>query len=159
MHFHLRCLLITATLAIEACAIGSSSAGDTWTILSPAARDMSVIGASWLPTPQQVSAAREAAKQRILHDAHALRPVGLDEWRLRDAREIVQRWNTYRLQAWGYTKHHKKLIHLSFLTLDQMHVDWRHELVVVSDGGSAFWQAEYDPTSGKILWWQANGVA
>jgi hypothetical protein len=158
MHFRVHYLIVTTALAIGACA-EIDSPSDRWTILSPAARDMSVIGANWVPTPQQVLAARDAASHQITHESETLRPVGLDERRLRDAGEILQQWNSYRLQAWGYTKHHKKLIRLSFLTVDQLHADWRHELVVVSDGGSAFWQADYDPASGKIVWWQANAVA
>jgi hypothetical protein len=160
MHYPTRCLVAAAALTIQACVDTSFEAKDTWTILSPTTRDMSVIGANWLPSAEQVLAAREAARQRIAQDAKALPPVGRNEWRLRDARDILQHWNSYRLQAWGYTKHHKKLIRLSFLTMDQMRdTDWRHELVVLSDGGSAFWQADYDPASGKILWWEANAVA
>ena len=121
---------------------------------------MSAVGANWVPSAQQVLAARDAARNQIARDLKALRPVGLDEYRLRDAKDILRDWNLYRLQAWGYTKHHKKLIRLSFLSPDVLRdTDWRHQLVVVSDGGSAYWQADYDPATGKILWWQANGVA
>src|SRR5689334_1655836 len=110
MHNPARCLIAAAVLTIQACADTSFEAKDTWTTLPPTTGDMSVIGANWLPSAEQVVAAREAARQRIAQDAKALPPVGREEWRLRDARDILQHWNSYRLQAWGYTKHHKKLI-------------------------------------------------
>lgn len=160
MHFHLRCLILVAGVAIDAYASGSSPERDTWTILSPKARDMSAMGANWTPSAQQVVAARDAAKATVALAAKTVPPVGSDEWRLRDARDITHHWKSYRLQAWGYTKHQKKLIRLNFFSIDALRdTNWRQELVVVSDGGSAFWQADYDPATGKILWWQANGVA
>src|ERR1700676_4525056 len=158
MHLRIRYAVLTSAIALQVCAdvASSSAASDTWTILSPSTRWMSDVGANWTPSAQQVIAARDAARLRINRDAKTLRPVGLDESRLRDARDILAHWPSYRLQAWGYTKHHKKLIRLSFLTLGHWDgMSWRRELISVSDGGSAFWQADYDPSTGKILWWQA----
>ena len=160
MHRAVRYLLAASVMAVHVNAEAAAPSQDTFAILSPRAKWMSAVGANWTPSAQQVLAAREEAKQRVVYDAKRLRPVGLDEWRLRDARDILHHWNSYRVQAWGYTKHRKKLIRLSFLSVDALRdTNWRQDLVVVSDGGSAFWQADYDPVTGKILWWQANAVA
>ena len=162
MHFACRYLAAISLIALQACAHAAprSASQDSFTILSPRAQWMSAVGANWVPSPQQVLAARDAARVQIASDQKTLRPVGLDEYRLRDAKDILRDWNSYRVQAWGYTKRHKKIIRLSFLSPDALRdTDWRHQLVVVSDGGSAYWQADYDPATGKILWWQANAVA
>ena len=160
MHLPTRYLTALSLIALQTCVASLASTQDTFTVLSPRAQWMSAVGAKWVPSSGQVLAARDAAKNQIARDLKTLRPVGLDEYRLRDAKDILRNWNSYRLQAWGYTKHHKKLIRLSFLRPDVLRdTDWRHQLVVVSDGGSAYWQADYDPATEKILWWQANAVA
>lgn len=138
----------------------SPAVGDTWAILSPGGPWMSAVGSNWTPSPRQVFAARDEARRQIIRDAQSLRPAGRDKWRLADARDILKNWRSYRMQSYGHTENHKQLIRLNFVTPDQPDDGrWRRELYVVADGGSAYWQADYDPSTGRILWWQANGVA
>jgi hypothetical protein len=89
-----------------------------------------------------------------------MRPVGNAKWQL-EIHYVLNHWAGYRLQAYGITQNHKRIIRLSFLTpRTPDDARWRqNELFLVSDGGAAYWQADYDPISHSILWWQANGVA
>jgi hypothetical protein len=159
---HLRGLTITSAVLLQACAQIPSTVNDadTWAILSPKAKVVAIVGGSWTPSAEQVFAARETARQRIIADAQTRGATGNDKWRVDNAHEILKNWPSYRLQAYGHTDHHKQLIRLSFITLDKDDDGgWRSDLYVVSDGGAAYWQADYDPSSGKIIWWEANGVA
>jgi len=155
--------MFVCAVALQACtAIPSSTppaAGDTWVILSPGAPG--VYRGTWTPTPQQVLAARDAARHRLQADINTLRPPGEGKWRLFCARRILSSWQLYRLQAYGAANEHGRVIRLNFITPGTPdNGRWRqNEMALVCDGGPAFWQADYDPASGAIVWWQANGVA
>ncbi len=90
-----------------------------------------------------------------------MRPVGDAKWRLEEVRYVLNHWAGYRLQAYGITQDHKRIIRLSFLTPHAPDDGrWRqNEPFLVCDGWAAYWQADYDPASGVILRWQTNGVA
>jgi hypothetical protein len=111
---------------------------------------------------EQALAARDAARRQVALDSH-LRLAHTDRrwWLGLDyAADILREWQTYRMQAYGVTVHGKHLVHLCFLTPEhQDDGSWRHDLLIISDGGYGFWDAEYDPSSGKILWWQTHAVA
>jgi hypothetical protein len=108
---------------------------------------------------QQVLAARAAAHDALRHDSR--RQAKDHGWRARDARNILKHWDGYRLQACGVTKDHRRIIYLSFITPDSVSdTEWkRNALLGMSDGGFYFWQAKYDPATGKVISWQANGEA
>jgi len=111
---------------------------------------------TWIPTTKQVLAAQQAARdtlRRVAKQTH--------HRQARDARDILEHWHGYRLQACGLTQDHRRIIYLNFITPDSSSdTDWKHNaLLEVSDGGFYFWQAKYDPTTGKIISWQANGLA
>ena len=164
MYLCIRRLVVVCVLALQSCTELPSAtppaAGDTWVILSPSAPD--VPPGAWRPTPEQVLAARDAARRRIKADLKTLRPVGaMGEWGLFSARAILRSWQSYRLQAYGTTHGHKRVIRLNFITPRTTDDGgWRENaLMLVCDGGPSYWQADYDPATGTILWWQANGVA
>src|SRR6266850_225664 len=157
MHFLMRMLLVGCFSVLLSCVELPSTTppytGDTWVILSPTAPG--VFRGSWTPIAEQVLAARTAAKQRIEHDLRLIGGGAEGKWRLFCAHQILHGWSSYRLQAYGTTREHRQVIRLNFVTFDVVGNDhWnRNELVIVSDGGPAFWQADYDPASGSIVWW------
>ncbi len=163
MHLVGRYLTVIFAVMLIACAAtspGTATFGDTWAILPLSAQWMSDIGANWVPSAEQVLAARDAARRRIISDTQGLGPRRLDAWHSSSAQEILHSWRSYRLQAYGHTDHGRRLIRLSFITLDSPNdTDWRHQFYIVMDGGSAYWQADYDPQTKTILWWEPNGVA
>ena len=163
MHLVGRYLTVVFAVMLMACAAtspGTAPFGDTWAILPLSAQWMSYIGANWVPSPEQVLAARDAARRRLISDTQGLGPRRLDAWHNSSAQEILRNWRSYRLQAYGHTDHGRRLIRLSFITLDSLNdTDWRHQFYIVNDGGPAYWQADYDPQTKAILWWEPNGVA
>ena len=165
MHARLYCAATACALTLQACATTAGDAaeqGKTWVILPAHAPVVAVVGGTWKPSVEQVLAARDAAKRQIASDTHLRIPHTDRRWRLGldYASDILREWNVYRMQAYGVTHSGRHMIHLCFLTPE--HPDdgsWKHDLLMISDGGSAYWDAEYDPTSGKILWWQTHAVA
>src|SRR5438270_5654639 len=147
---HLRGLALIFALLLQACAQmpPTAHADDTWAILSPEAKVVAIVGGSWTPSAEQVLAARDAAWRQVIADGAARGANTRDKWRIDNAHEILKNWRSYRLQAYGHKDHHKQLIRLSFITLDKDDDgSWRRDLYVVSDGGAAYWQADYDPSS------------
>ena len=132
--------------------------GNDWVILSPGAP---AVNGTWTPSAEQVLAGRAAAKRHLERLASNIRPVGDGKWRLEEVHHILTQWGTYKLQAYGATENNKKVVRLSFLTtFPPDDGRWRtNELYLVCDGGAAFWQADFDPVTGIIVSWQANGVA
>jgi hypothetical protein len=110
---------------------------------------------TWTPTTKQVLAARDAARLALRRVAKRNR-----NRQATDARDILQRWDGYRVQACGLTENHRRIIYLNFITPDSpSDTQWkRNELLDVSDGGFYFWQAKYDPATDVIVSWQANGL-
>ena len=105
-------------------------------------------------------AARKAARLYLqqLARAPAVTPRARSE--AGEAKKILARWRSYRLQAFGITEERRRVIYLNFVTpVADTRRSWSdNEIYNVSDGGTQFWQAVFDPRVGKILWHQANGL-
>lgn len=165
MHPRTRWIGFACALTLQACAnrpVGGGLLGKTWVVLPTSAPLVAQLGGTWTPSAEQALAARDAAKRQVALDAHRRLPHSDRRWwlGLDYASDMLREWQAYRMQAYGVTVHGKRVVHLSFLTPD--HPDdggWRRDLLIIGDGGYAFWDAEYDPSSGKILWWQTHGVA
>jgi hypothetical protein len=152
MHRLVRQSILLVVLLAAACASAQPPLrDDPWMIVTNP-QDCLI---TWTPTTKQVLAARDAARLALRRVAKRNR-----DRRATDARDILQRWHGYRLQACGLTENHRRIIYLNFITPESpADAQWkRNELVDVSDGGFYFWQAKYDPATGMIISWQANGL-
>jgi len=162
MHLRVACSIGVCLLVLlggaEISAKTPPASGDTWVILSPGAPS---VRGTWTPFADQVLEGRAAARRHLESLAKTMRPVGDAKWRLEEVRYVLNHWAGYRLQAYGITQNHKRIIRLSFLiphTPDDTR--WRqNELFLICDGWAAYWHADYDPATGVILSWQTNGVA
>jgi hypothetical protein len=128
--------------------------GDSWMIVTNP-QDRSI---TWTPTKRQVLVARAAARDTLQKlTKYQIKPTV--DWELGYARDILRKWQGYRLQVCGFTHDHRRIIYLNFVTPQSSADDeWkRNELLEVSDGDSLYWQAKYDPAKNKIVWWMPNG--
>jgi len=162
MHLRVRCFIAVCALGLSAgaelLAKPPPASGDTWVVLSPGAPS---VRGTWTPSVGQVLAGRGAARRHLEKLARTMRPVGDAKWRLEEVRYVLNHWKGYRLQAYGITQNRKQIVRLSFLIPHAPdNARWRqNELYLVCDGWAAYWHADYDPSTGVILWWQTNGVA
>ncbi len=152
----LRLFPLIIALCAVLCSPGASAqtVGDTWIIVTNP-QDSSI---TWTPTKRQVLVARAAARDTLQKlSQHRTKPTVY--WELGYARDILRKWQGYRLQACGLTQDHRRIIYLNFLTPDSpSDGQWkRNELLEVSDGDSNYWQAKYDPGKKTIVWWMSNG--
>lgn len=61
----------------------------------------------------------------------------------------------------GFIAKGKRLIYLSAVDssdIPKKDKSWRHEALVVCDGGDAFWGVEFDPATGKFAHLEFNGA-
>jgi hypothetical protein len=81
------------------------------------------------------------------------------------AKEILTKWDKYVCQAVGHTRDSKRLIHLNFFprkALSEEKEDptaWRRHFFIVYDGGSDYWQIDYDCNASECLYFEPNGDA
>ena len=143
--------LLIAVLSAACASAQSPLRDDPWIIVTNP-QDRLI---TWTPTTKQVLAARGAARAALRRTAKRSR-----DGQAGDAREILQRWHSYRVQACGLTEKQRRIIYLNFVTPDSpLDTEWkRNEMLDVKDGGFYFWQAKYDPSTGTIISWQANGL-
>jgi hypothetical protein len=152
MHHVFRLIIGLFALLAAAHASAQPLRDDSWIIVTDP-QDRLI---TWTATVNQVLAAQEAVRETLRRTAKQSR-----HRQARDARDILEHWHGYRLQACGLTQDHRRIVYLNFITPDSSSdTEWkRNALLEVSDGGFYFWQAKYDPATGKIISWQANGVA
>jgi hypothetical protein len=151
MHRVLAQIIVLSAVVFVTAGSAQPLRDDPWIIVTDP-QDRSI---TWTPTTQQVLAARDAARQTLRRVAKRR-----GDRQARDARDILQHWEGYRLQACGLTQSRRRIIYLNFITPDSpSDTQWkRNELLDVSDGGFFFWQAKYDPATSAIIHWLANGL-
>ena len=152
----LRVFRLTIAVCAVLCSPGASAqiVGGTWITVTDS-QDPSI---TWTPTTQQVLVARAAARDTLTKLAeHRTKPTV--DWELGYARDILRKWQGYRLQACGLTQEHRRIIYLNFVTPNSAsdHRWKRNALLEVSDGDSNYWRAKYDPAKHAIISWMPNG--
>ena len=96
--------------------------------------------------------------------------AALDDLQARDDRAaaVKARLGDYRCQVLGVVDEGRREVMLNFVdradTLPDLEEgddpwDWRDTPIIVDDGGDAFWQAYYDPETGRFTAVNINGVA
>jgi hypothetical protein len=122
----------------------------------------------WQPSQSEVRAAIQRAREHMVAEraeAERTRKDGRGNGERGYSEEILAKWDKYVCQAVGHRKGGRKLIHLNFLPRDEFSnpgqdpTTWRHHYVVVFDGGTDFWQCDYDCDTHECLNFEANGVA
>jgi hypothetical protein len=150
MHRVLRQIIVLFAALAVVYASGQPLGDDPWIVVTNP-QDRLI---TWTPTTRDVLAARDGAQVTLRRTAKR----GRDR-EAREARDILQHWHGYCLQACGVTENHRRIIYLNFVTPDSLSdTQWkRNELLNVKDGDFYFWQAKYDRARGAIISWQANG--
>ena len=146
-------VIVMALIVIAGCGVTTS---EDWCTLSHADGFSGV----WKPKTETVP--------RLISDAKTYLE-GLQEnsqtgdYQKGEIGKNLKRWNDYRCQIIGYKKDGKKMIRLNFFPKSHESKDefpyWRKDLVLVMDGGVSFWQADYDVTTGEIIYFRLNGYA
>jgi hypothetical protein len=142
-----------ATFIVEA-----ASAGTTYTMVSESSYYAVIVPESdgpivdpdaegyWTPTKGDIDPL-EARLSDFLRRAAA--PRSPDLW---------QKQASYKRQYTGLIRNGRRLIHANFLC-DDMGGRWKHEVVMVMDGGDCFFQLTYDVESTEFGNLQINGEA
>ncbi len=74
-------------------------------------------------------------------------------------KNIYQIIEQYRCQYFGIIVNGKKRIYCNFFRIEKYEEKWRTKPLIVVDGGSNFFQLEYDIETDKCLNFTINGVA
>ena len=107
------------------------------------------------PTPGAPDGYWEPEKQDIL-SLERLLPTYM-ETRTESAAALVRnRLSHYRRQYAGFLRADHKTIYAN-LFLPEYGVEWRHQVVMVCDGGAGFWGVEFDVTSQTFVHIAYNG--
>ena len=156
----------------------------TWAIISaPPKEDIYTQGSAifqgmWSPEKSDVPAVINAAFAYLktytdaAENPNAGDPArpSLKDYRIQTVAEILAFQPKYACQIVGYTtKDGKKMIHLNFFPRLEYgfteflpgttELAWHTRYVEVMDGGSRFWQIDYDPASRTFSDFKANGPA
>jgi plasmid stabilization system protein ParE len=126
-------------------------------------------------TPTAVDVARCESTLRKALEAAAENPELLDasvkghqdrrDFVAREIRSILAHLPEYRRQYVGIipTRGVRRILMNSFPghgpKADDQHPRWRHEIVVVEDGGYSYWRLQYDVATGTYLEFDSNGYA
>ena len=154
-----RLLAVSASLSfgflLVGCGRGDAStiaraqnlSGENWIIVTK--------GATWSPKPAQVLAAREAVHTYL---GSLQKTLPKDDYRCRKITEILANWALYKMQAIGVPGPGQVRMHLNFLGLSDE--TWkRNEIVRVMDGGSQFWNVDFDLNTNLASNLEINGDA
>jgi hypothetical protein len=111
-------------------------------------RGPEAIEGSWQPTKEQID-----TLETNIQSVTELRNFGAPHG------EKIAHPEQYFRQYLGVVRGGKMRIYVNAMCDVKAEPDWRDHLEIVMDGGSCFWQAWYDPTSGKFLELSINGRA
>jgi hypothetical protein len=110
----------------------------------------------WKPTKEET----QKALARI--ESFLDRPTAVPDRSKGEIKDIRTRLGKYRVQFVGITRHGRKLIWCNFFPAvdgkDEFPY-WKKSPVEVSDGGSWFWQIDYDPAADQCANFASNGYA
>jgi hypothetical protein len=98
----------------------------------------------WQPSESDVARVIQEARRHL----EKLKKTAPTDYERRRTADILARWDEYLCQVIGHTEQGKRLVLLNFLSKEEVSQmrgsDWRHRYILIIDGGSAFWQIEYD---------------
>src|SRR5262245_19269758 len=116
----------------------------------------------WTPSPEEVARLESKLKPFLEEVANGKRRGAADYWRAPyQAKQIVERLDSYKRQYFGFTHGDKRWILVnSFCDAHWKRVDyWRDSIVEVADGGSCLFKVLYDPSSSQFDKLVINGEA
>jgi hypothetical protein len=117
----------------------------------------------WQPTSKDTTNALEAAITLVRKTAE--QPEGSSwpmKYKFDAARKISNDFSRYAVQFIGKIDHGKKIIVCNFFPVAGIESEfkyWKTSQVAVMDGGSSFWNIEYDSQTGMCRNLQINGEA
>ncbi len=117
-----------------------------------------------LPSDAKWPTAEETRKALVAIHAFLEKPAPTNEHEAAAIKRILENLGTYRVQFFEKETDGKRLIWCNFFPAalkGQRDVFdyWRKGQVLVNDGGSAFWNISYDPSTGKCSKFRSNGTA
>lgn len=154
---HSACLffLVLAMITLSACQPAAS------TELATEYIPVSIEGAEGVIVPANMASEFELAEQYwtpseedVLKLENSL-PAYLEQV---GATEVAGRLPEYKRQYVGFTFDGDQLIYGNFFC-NPLNYDWQKEAVFVLDGGSCYFQIQYDPKNDQFLYLQINGEA
>jgi len=138
-----------------------------WTVLTKADLlgdyDGDYFQGIWQPSDSDVRQAIQEARPYLEN----LKKATSGDYERQRIEEVLAGWDQYECQVIGHTKDGRKLIFLSFFpktdveeaTGQESASRWRHHYHWVYDGGTDYWQIEYDCKTKTILHFATNGDA
>ena len=117
-----------------------------------------------LPPDAKLPTAEETQKALVAIHAFLEKPGPTNEYEAAAIKRILANFGSYRVQFFEKETDGKRLIWCNFFPAavkgqrDSFDY-WRKSQVLVSDGGSAFWDITYDPSTGKCSKFSVNGEA
>lgn len=116
-----------------------------------------ILKGDWTPTQHQTDKALAAAVEYV-HQVVA-RNNGrnlAEKMQVFQAKQISEGMKQYYVQFIGQTPRGVKIIFCNFISGPDS--DWKKSLVVFYDGGSGYWQIDYNPETGKCRNFDINGL-
>lgn len=105
----------------------------------------------WTPTEEQTVLALHAIDSFI----QQITPKNS----VNESSRIKERLKGYHVQFVGEQRGETKVVWCNFITMLSSDWDWKRQALFVCDGGSAFWQIDYDPKTGQLSRFIVNGFA
>jgi hypothetical protein len=116
----------------------------------------------WMPSTQDVLRAEPVivdALQRLSQSSEASRPDLLRQGRLEDVHTILRELDDYGAQFTGFIVDGHRRLRCNFFMVGDLSTDAVNRWIIVYDGGSAFWQIDYDLDSNRCVDLWINGYA
>ena len=148
-------LLITSLLAVVLMQSTALAGVDTDI---PGTNRVTLASGEWKPSEHDTEKAL-AAVQSFLE-----KPTSTNAWTLAEIKKILAHTKDYRVQFTGVRLDGKKMIRCNFFPARTEGKEddfdyWKRQEVAVCDGGFAFWQVYYDPSTAKCTKFMSNGYA
>ena len=117
-----------------------------------------------LPTGAKEPTEEQAQKALVAIQSFLENPGQLNEHQLEAIKKIRANAKSYRVQFFSEEVDGKNVIWCNFFPAAEKgksdHFEyWRKSQVLVSDGGAAYWNITFDPSTGKCIKFRTNGEA